>query len=813
MRQTVTIFLLLPIFILCALASAAAQERCAPMPGAPSLAPSDALPLPLAKPLAQWSQGAKIPIAKKYHAVASCNGEVYVFGGVTTGDFYNAKCYKYNPLTDRWSVLADFPVSRWLWGQAQTVKGKIYLFAGLENLWASHKPVATVWEYNPATDSYRTLTPIPQPQAWCASGVIDGKIYVIGGNGTSTSNYLNLVQVYDPADDSWSTATNYPKLVRWCSAASVNNTIVVTAGYNTIYPTYYVKDTYVGSVSGGTLAWTKVKDYPIGEIIYPSGVGVGDNAYFFGGRPSIDNNRPCTRRSFRYIPATNMWDVLPLKPTGEQTMVQAGTDGRRIIAPGGEDTTTVYNSPTDPRQAALDVTEIFDPADQASPLLILGETSVAVVMKRGPAIKRNFVLKNNGGAALTWSMTVTPASPWLTLSKSSGSINPLGTDAVELTFASDGVASGSYAATLQIASNDAGNPSTDIPVTFDLQDQDIDTAMDILLEEGTGTWCGFCPYGGDTVKAIVARFPGRVHAISYHGGSATEPMLTPWVGPWAALVGLTGWPGATANRTVQEGAASMMLSGRETWSPTVGQMLATGRSPISLSVKAGGCDPATHFGWLSVDIFFHQPMTANLRISVAQVEDGFNWRQSFYPPSGGSQYLYPYIHENVLRQMIPNDVFGEVVSAGTRVASQSTINKTLFFSSRDSVRANSRFVIFVHRTDGVKYGEVLQSIEHELADLTDVTPAAGLASFALAQNYPNPFNPSTLIEYTLPAAGYATLEVRDPLGRIVRLLAQGDQQAGVHRALFDAAGLPSGAYFYTLRSGTTTLTRKMTLLK
>jgi len=300
-------------------------------------------------------------------------------------------------------------------------------------------------------------------------------------------------------------------------------------------------------------------------------------------------------------------------------------------------------------------------------------------------------------------------------------------------------------------------------------------------------------------------------------------MLTPWVGPWATLVGLTGWPGATPNRTIREGSTSMMLGARETWSPAVEEMLAMKRSPVSLRVTAGGCNPVTKIGYLTVEVFFHQPVTANLRLSIAQVEDGFNWRQTFYPPSGPTQYLYPYFHENVLRQMIPNDVFGEIITTGTRVASQSAITKTLWFQSKDSLRAKSRFVIFVHNSDGRKYGEVLQSIEHELTELTDASSPFTPQEFTLAQNYPNPFsagsgsayggNSSTFIEYGIPGEGFVSLQVRDALGRIVRTLVREEQAQGVHRATFDGSGLPSGIYFYTLQLGTLTLTRKMTLLK
>ncbi|NUN68481.1 MAG: lamin tail domain-containing protein [Bacteroidetes bacterium] len=88
-----------------------------------------------------------------------------------------------------------------------------------------------------------------------------------------------------------------------------------------------------------------------------------------------------------------------------------------------------------------------------------------------------------------------------------------------------------------------------------------------------------------------------------------------------------------------------------------------------------------------------------------------------------------------------------------------------------------------------------------------------ITSYALGQNYPNPFNPASSIQYQLPAAGMVTLKVYDMLGKEVAVLVNGVRSAGEHTARFDAAHLPSGIYFYTLRTGSFTQTRKMLLMK
>lgn len=87
------------------------------------------------------------------------------------------------------------------------------------------------------------------------------------------------------------------------------------------------------------------------------------------------------------------------------------------------------------------------------------------------------------------------------------------------------------------------------------------------------------------------------------------------------------------------------------------------------------------------------------------------------------------------------------------------------------------------------------------------------ASLALEANWPNPFNPVTTIAFTLAQTGHASLEVFDLAGHRVASLLDGLTGAGSHQLSFDAAGLPSGVYFYRLSAAGQVETRKMILQK
>ena len=91
------------------------------------------------------------------------------------------------------------------------------------------------------------------------------------------------------------------------------------------------------------------------------------------------------------------------------------------------------------------------------------------------------------------------------------------------------------------------------------------------------------------------------------------------------------------------------------------------------------------------------------------------------------------------------------------------------------------------------------------------TPSAGEAVEMV--NHPNPFNPNTTISFTVPEASYVTLAIYDVLGRKVRVLVDGTQQAGTHEAIFEASDLSSGTYFMRLTTDAGVFTKTMLLLK
>ena len=101
------------------------------------------------------------------------------------------------------------------------------------------------------------------------------------------------------------------------------------------------------------------------------------------------------------------------------------------------------------------------------------------------------------------------------------------------------------------------------------------------------------------------------------------------------------------------------------------------------------------------------------------------------------------------------------------------------------------------------------SIESEIENKIDQLPS----DYLLSQNYPNPFNPTTSLQYTIGSLQFVTLKVYDVLGREVATLVNEEKPAGEYEVEFNAANLPSGIYFYQLKAGQFSETKKMILLK
>lgn len=116
-------------------------------------------------------------------------------------------------------------------------------------------------------------------------------------------------------------------------------------------------------------------------------------------------------------------------------------------------------------------------------------------------------------------------------------------------------------------------------------------------------------------------------------------------------------------------------------------------------------------------------------------------------------------------------------------------------------------------TEGQRIAQVIPLIGSTDPNFTNVEAEYILKEYTLSQNYPNPFNPSTTIRYQLPEQSLVTIKVYDILGREVVTLVNQEKPAGSYEVQFEGTGLTSGIYFYQLKAGENSVTKKMILLR
>jgi hypothetical protein len=161
---------------------------------------------------------------------------------------------------------------------------------------------------------------------------------------------------------------------------------------------------------------------------------------------------------------------------------------------------------------------------------------------------------------------------------------------------------------------------------------------------------------------------------------------------------------------------------------------------------------------------------------------------------------------------IDTNVFAASYSSGISYSSDcgihwNQINEGLPYLRATAVAIGSQSLFA--SVDGVLYSRAASDVITRVEEDRHSIPK----SVTLDQNYPNPFNPTTMISYSLSSVSSVRLRVFDALGQCVSILVGGMQPAGDHHVVWNAAGLPSGLYFYQLQTGSTQISRKAILLK
>ncbi|MFB0554869.1 MAG: kelch repeat-containing protein [Phycisphaerae bacterium] len=307
-----------------------------------------------------WTQKADMPTPRWLHTSAVVNGKVYVIGGSTSEPDSKAlsTVEEYDPVTNTWTRKADIPIARTnMIGSSAVVDGKIYVIGGDDNTtWGS----PTVYKYNPSTDTWTRKADMPTPR-WClATRAVDGKIYAIGGAPNSITG-LNVVEQYDPATDTWMRKANMPTGVWGLCACVVDGKIYALGGR----PGYSAIPN-VQEYDPATDTWMRKAYMPVGTSGMAA-VVVGDKIIVIGGWRASGNS-PYKAVQI-YDPETDTWTREADTPF-LRACCSTSVFNNRIYVIGGTDrphpcpaTSTVYELTINPPAPDFNGDGIIDSAD------------------------------------------------------------------------------------------------------------------------------------------------------------------------------------------------------------------------------------------------------------------------------------------------------------------------------------------------------------------------------------------------------------------------------------------------------------------
>ena len=283
-------------------------------------------------PTSPWKKGAPFPEPDEELYGVTVNSKLYVMGGWDNGKARGAN-YEYDPATDRWTKKSPMPRPAHHAALA-AVNGKIYAFGGFVAptntpipLGAAWEPIADAYEFNPATDSWKPIAPLPGKRGSAIAAEVGGKIYVIGGATTmegskdpfftafGPAKVLATNDVYDPATNTWESRNPMSVPRNHAFSGVVNGKIYVIGGRTGHGFILSATNTdVVEAYDPASNTWSMPKErMPTARSGGASGSD-GRRIYVAGGEVTTTELVGAFRAVEAYDPATNSWMTLPSMP-------------------------------------------------------------------------------------------------------------------------------------------------------------------------------------------------------------------------------------------------------------------------------------------------------------------------------------------------------------------------------------------------------------------------------------------------------------------------------------------------------------------
>lgn len=239
-----------------------------------------------------WQRVADMPTPRHDAKAAVVNGTIFVFGGWNGPQDHALRKYPvnveaYNPRTDTWIEKKDMPVSR-VEFDIGVVDGKIYIIGGAMRIGGER--IARVDVYNSATDTWVKGREMPTPREALGVAVVGNRIYAIGGRGWPRVRFgphLTVIEEYNPTSRQWrkksdmlDTRDAFAPVVVRDSIYLIGGVILKGAGF---------AHEYLASVNVYNPqkdAWSDIPAMPM-PLVPQGAAAVNGRIYVFGGAGNV----------------------------------------------------------------------------------------------------------------------------------------------------------------------------------------------------------------------------------------------------------------------------------------------------------------------------------------------------------------------------------------------------------------------------------------------------------------------------------------------------------------------------------------------
>lgn len=274
-----------------------------------------------------------MPTKRTEAAAAALDGKIYAVGGFEKPNLGNVMNFAitrsvemYDPAMDRWTSKAPLPVGLHHVGIG-VVQGRLYVIGGYaQSAFSVWNPVATVYAYDPDTDNWTERAPMPTARGALSVTGHDGKLYAIGGYDRKGNNAQ--VEVYDPVQNVWTTAAPLPTPRDHLATATVAGKIYAIGGR--VDGDYSHNLAVTERYDPATDRWVRVADLPTARSGITAAVVAG-SIYVIGGEGAAGT----FNENEAYDPVGDTWQRMAPMPTARHGLGSAVIQGRIYVISGG----------------------------------------------------------------------------------------------------------------------------------------------------------------------------------------------------------------------------------------------------------------------------------------------------------------------------------------------------------------------------------------------------------------------------------------------------------------------------------------------